>query len=110
MTKELGKEQKVLMVKEIEKARLRKQRMAHYQFEISVGIAVIVLVFVMMGFFMWVAYDAQKRWGGVNMHKYRDTLEAVKRQEWFEHQRKLKEYQDFLEQERRKRERSESSN
>jgi hypothetical protein len=110
MTKELGKEQKVLMVKEIEKARLRKQRMAHYQFEISVGIAVIVLVFVMMGFFMWVAYDAQRRWGGTNMHKYRDTLEAVRRQEWYEHQRKLKEYEDFLEQERRKRERSESSN
>ena len=109
MTKELGKEQKVLMVKEIEKARLRKQRMAHYQFEISVGIAAIILVFVMMGFFMWVAYDAQRRWGGTNMHKYRDTLEEVRKQEWYEHQKKLKEYEDFLEQERRKKERNESS-
>jgi hypothetical protein len=110
MTKELGKEQKVLMARELEKARLRKQRMAHYQFEISVGIAVILLVFVMMGFFMWVAHDAQKRWGGTNMHKYRDTLEEVRRQEWFEHQRKLKEYEDFLEQERKKKEQNESSN
>jgi hypothetical protein len=110
MTKELGAQQKVLMVKEIEKARLRKQRMAHYQFEISLGIALIVLVFVMMGFFMWVAHDAQKRWGGTNMHKYRDTLEEIRRQEWFAHQRKLKEYEDFLEQERRRKEQNESSN
>ena len=110
MTKELGAQQKVLMVKEMEKARLRKRRMAHYQFEISVGIASIVLVFVMMGVFMWVAYDAQKRWGGTNMHKYRDTLEAVRRQEWFEHQRKLKEYEDFLAQERRLKEQNESGN
>ena len=110
MTKELGAQQKVLMVREIEKARLRKQRMAHYQFEISLGIALIALVFVMMGFFMWVAHDAQKRWGGTNMHKYRDTLEEVRRQEWYEHQRKLKEYEDFLEQERRKKEQNESSN
>ena len=110
MTKELGKEQRLLMARELEKARLRKQRMSHYHFEISVGIAVIVLVFVMMGFFMWVANDAQKRWGGTNMHKYRDTLEEVRRQEWFEHQRKLKEYEDFLEQERKKKEQNESSN
>jgi len=110
MTKELGKEQKALMARELEKARLRKQRMAHYHFEISVGIAVIILIFVMMGFFMWVAHDAQKRWGGTNMHRYRDTLEEINRQEWFEHQRKLKQYEDFLEQERKKKEQNESSN
>jgi hypothetical protein len=110
MTKELGKEQKALMARELEKARLRKQRMTHYHFEISVGIAVIILIFVMMGFFMWVAHDAQKRWGGTNMHRYRDTLEEINRQEWFEHQRKLKQYEDFLEQERKKKEQNESSN
>jgi hypothetical protein len=110
MTKELGKEQRLLMARELEKARLRKRRMAHYHFEISVGIAVIILIFVMMGFFMWVAHDAQKRWGGTNMHRYRDTLEEINRQEWFEHQRKLKQYEDFLEQERKKKEQNESSN
>ena len=110
MTKELGAQQKVLMIKEIEKARLRKQRMAHYQFEISVGIAAIILVFVMMGMFMYIAHDAQKRWGGVTSTQYRDTLERVRKQEWYEHQRKLKEYEDFLEQERRKKEQIESSN
>jgi hypothetical protein len=108
MTKELGKQQKVLIAKEIQKARQRKDRMRKYQFEISVGIATIILVLFMMGFFMWVAYDAQKRWGGTNMHKYRDTLEEVRKQEWFEHQRKLKEYDDFLEQKRRKKEQNES--
>ena len=110
MTKELGAQQKVLMVKEIEKARLRKQRMSHYRFEISLGIALIILVFVTMGVFMYIAHDAQKRWGGTNTHRYRDTLEEIKRQEWFEHQRKLKEYEDFLEQERRRKEQNESSN
>jgi hypothetical protein len=98
MTKELGAQQKVLMVKEMEKARLRKQRMSHYQFEISVGIAVIVLVFVMMGMFMYIAYDAQKRWGGVTSTQYRDTLERVRKQEWYEHQKKLQEYELFLKQ------------
>jgi hypothetical protein len=84
--------------------------MAHYQFEISVGIAAITLVFVMMGFFMWVAHDAQKRWGGTNMHKYRDTLEEVRRQEWFEHQKKLQEYELFLQQKKAEKQASESGN
>jgi hypothetical protein len=109
MTKELGKEQKALMVKELDKARLRKQRMAKYQFEIAFGIAVIFLVFVLMGFFMWVSYDAQRRWGGINMHKYRDTLEEVRKQEWYEHQKKLRDYEQYLEQKRREKEQNESS-
>jgi hypothetical protein len=110
MTKELGKEQKVLMARELEKARLRKQRMAHYHFEISVGIAVIILVFVMMGMFMWIAHDAQKRWGNVTSTRYRDTLEQVRKQEWFEHQKKLREYELFLQQQKAEKQASESSN
>jgi hypothetical protein len=109
MTKELGKEQKVLMVQELEKARRKRQRMAKYQFEIAFGISVIVLVFVLMGFFMWVSYDAQRRWGGINMHKYRDTLEEVRKQEWYEHQKKLRDYEEYLEQKRREKEQNESS-
>jgi hypothetical protein len=110
MTKELGAQQKVLMIKEIEKARLRKQRMSHYQFEISVGIAAVILVFVMMGVFMYIAYDAQKRWGGVTSTQYRDTLERVRKQEWFEHQKKLQEYELFLQQQKAEKQASESSN
>lgn len=110
MTKELGKEQKVLMARELAKAHRRRQRIQKYQFEFAFGISVLFLMLFMGGFFMWVAHDAQRRWGGINMHKYRDTLEEVKKQEWFEHQKKLKEYEDFLEQQRRSKEQNESSN
>jgi len=57
---------------------------------------------------MWVAYDAQQRWG--NPTQYRDTLREVQKQEWFERQKKIKEYQEFLEQRRRQTEQDESRN
>jgi hypothetical protein len=109
MTKELGKEQKVLMARELERAHRKRQRMQKYQFEIALGIASIVLIFVMMGMFMYIAYDAQRRWGGVTDTRYRDTLEAVQKQEWFERQRRLKEYEEFLEQRRHQDKQDESS-
>ena len=108
MTKEMGKEQKVLMGREFEKARLKRQRMQKYQFEIALGIGAIAVVFVMMGVFMYIAYDAQQRWG--NPTQYRDTLSAVQKQEWFERQRRLQEYEEFLAQRRRQAEQNESSN
>jgi hypothetical protein len=108
MTKEMGKEQKVLMAREFEKARRKRQRMQKYQFEIALGIGAIAVVFVMMGVFMYIAYDAQQRWGGPIDTSYRDTLEAVQKQEWFERQRRLQEYQEFLDQ-RRQEKQNESS-
>jgi hypothetical protein len=110
MTKELGKEQKVLMAKEFEKARLRKKRMAKYQFEIAFGISIIFLIIFMGGFFMWVAHDAQQRWGDwINRpNNYRAQEEAIRKQEWFAHQQKLREYEEFLEQKRRQQEKNES--
>lgn len=100
MTKELGKEQKALMAQELAKARRRRQRIAKYQFEFAVGISVIVLILFMGGFFMWLAHDAQKRWGDwINRpHNFRETEAALRRQEWFEHQKKLQEYELFLQQ------------
>jgi hypothetical protein len=62
---------------------------------------------IMGGFFMWVAYDAQRRWG--NPTQYRDTLAAVQKQEWFERQKRLQEYEEFLAQRRRQAEHDESS-
>ena len=109
MTKEMGKEQKVLMSRELEKAWRKRQRMQKYQFEIALGIALIVLMFATMGMFMYIAYDAQRRWGGPIDARYRDTLEAVQKQEWFERQQRLQEYQEFLEQRRRESEQNESS-
>ena len=107
MTKELGKEQKVLMAQELAKARRKRQRMQKYQFEIALGIGCLVVMLVMGGFFMWVAYDAQRRWG--NPTEFRDTLAAVQKQEWFERQRRLQEYEEFLAQRRRQAEQNESS-
>jgi hypothetical protein len=108
MTKELGKEQKVLMAQELAKARRRRQRMQRYQFEIVLGVAALIAIIIMAGFFMWVAHDAQRRWG--NPTEFRDTLAAVQKQEWFERQRRLQEYQEFLEDKRRRAEQNESSN
>jgi len=109
MTKEMGKEQKVLMTRELEKAWRKRQRMQKYQFEIALGIGAIAVVFVMMGVFMYIAYDAQRRWGSVTDTRYRDTLEAVQKQEWFERQRRLQEYQEFLDQRQREAKQNESS-
>jgi hypothetical protein len=109
MTKEMGKEQRVLMAREFEKARRKRQRMQKYQFEIALGIGAIAVVFVMMGVFVYIAYDAQRRWGGVTDTRYRDTLEAVQKQEWFERQRRLQEYQEFLDQRQREAKQNESS-
>lgn len=114
MTKELGKQQKDLIAKqmqqEIIKAKRRKQRMAKYQFEFAFGISVFILVLVMSGFFMWVAHDAQQRWGDVTGTRYRDTLERVRKEEWFERQRKLQEYELFLQQRQEEEQARESSN
>ena len=109
MTKEMGKEQKILMSVELEKAHRKRQRMQKYQFEIALGIGAVVLMFAVMGMFMYIAHDAQRRWGGVTDTRYRDTLEAVEKQEWFERQQRLQQYQEFLEQ-RRQAEKNESSN
>jgi hypothetical protein len=113
MTKVLGAQQKVLVARQMQadaaKARRRKERMTKYQFEFAFGMGILALMLVMGGFFMWVAYDAQQRWGNYIKHGYRDTLEEVKKQEWFERQKRLKEYENFLEQERRRKEQNESS-
>jgi hypothetical protein len=108
MTQELGQEQRVLMAQEITRANRRRQRMQKYQFEFALGVAVLIAMLIMGGFFMWVAYDAQRRWG--NPTQYRDTLAAVKKQEWYERQRRLQEYQEFLAQRQRQTRPDESDN
>jgi hypothetical protein len=113
MTKEMGKQQRVLIAQQMQadaaKARRRKERMAKYQFEFVFGIGVLVLMLIMGGLFMWIAHDAQQRWGNYLKHDYRDTLERVKREEWFEHQKKLQEYELFLQQKRQEEQARESN-
>jgi hypothetical protein len=103
MTKELGAQQKVLVAKQMQidaaKAKRRAMLKQHYQLEFAIGIGCLAVMFVMGGFFMWVAHDAQKRWGSALTDRpYQKQLEAVRRQEWFEHQKKLDDYQEFLRQ------------
>jgi len=104
MTKEMGKEQKVLIAQQMQaeafKALRRKQRMLKYQFEFVFGAGIIVLILTMGGLFMYIAHDAQKRWGGPASTRYRDTLERIKKEEWFERQKKLQQYELFLQQQR----------
>jgi hypothetical protein len=59
---------------------------------------------------MYIAYDAQTRWGTyINRpNNFREQAEAIRKQEWFERQKKLKEYENYLEQERIKREQNET--
>jgi hypothetical protein len=102
MTKELGAQQKTLIAKQMQqeatKAKQRKQRMAKYQFELAVGIALLVIMLIMGGVFMYIAYDAQKRWGNyINRpNNFRNQEEAIRKQEWFERQKKLQDYEEFL--------------
>ena len=102
MTKELGKQQKELIARKMaeETARLKrkKARMAKYQFEFVVGVGALAAVLVMGGFFMWLAHDAQQRWGRYVTTEARDTLERVRKEEWYQHQRQLTEYEEFLKQ------------
>ena len=63
MTKVLGAQQKVLIAKQMQadaaKAKRRKDRMAKYQFEFILGVAIIIIIMFMGGVFMYIAHDAQ---------------------------------------------------
>lgn len=103
MTKELGAQQKELVAKQMQaeaaKAKRRAMMKQHYQLEFAIGIGCLVVMMVMGGMFMWIAHDAQKRWGSAFTDRpYQKQLEAIRKQEWFEHQKKLDDYEEFLRQ------------
>lgn len=106
MTKELGAQQKNLVAKQMQqeaiKAKQRKERISRYHFEIAIGISIFILILVMAGMFMYIAHDAQQRWGDyINRpNNFRETEKAIREQEWFIHQQKLKEYEEYLKQKR----------
>jgi t-SNARE complex subunit (syntaxin) len=66
MMKQMGKEQKVLITQQIQRQAVedkRKQaRLKKLRDEFVVGVAVIVIIFVMGGVFMYVAYDRQQKY------------------------------------------------
>lgn len=110
MTKELGAQQKILIAKQMQaeafKAKQRKERMAKYQFEFALGIGVLTVMLFMGGVFMYIAYDAQTRWGNyINRpNNFREQEQAIRKQEWFERQKKIQEYEEFLKAKRRREE------
>jgi hypothetical protein len=66
MMKKMGAEQKVLITQQIQRQavqdRRRAARLKRLQEEFIIGIAIISIIFVMGGLFMWVAYDRQQKY------------------------------------------------
>ena len=66
MMKQMGKEQKALIAKQMQKEAIQKKRraarMKQLQNEFIVGVAIIIVIFTMGGTFMWVAYDRQQKY------------------------------------------------
>jgi hypothetical protein len=66
MMKEMGKEQKGLLIKQMkQQAILDKRRLARMRKlrdEFATGVAIVIIIFVMAGVFMWVAYDRQQKY------------------------------------------------
>jgi hypothetical protein len=66
MMKEMGKEQKVLLIKQMKQEAIlekrREARMRKIRDEFATGVAIVIIIFVMAGVFMWVAYDRQQKY------------------------------------------------
>jgi hypothetical protein len=66
MMKQMGKEQSVLIAKQMQiqavQDRRRAARMRRLRDEFIIGVAIIVIIFTMGGTFMWVAYDRQQKY------------------------------------------------
>jgi hypothetical protein len=66
MMKQMGKEQKVLIVAQMKRQELedrrRTRRMKKLREEFLIGISIIIIILTMGGVFMWVAYDRQKKY------------------------------------------------
>ena len=66
MMKQMGKEQGVLIAKQMQQQALvdkrRQRRLKQLRDEFVVGIAIIIIIFVMGGMFVYVAYDRQQKY------------------------------------------------
>ena len=103
MTKTLGAEQKILIAKQMQqdaiKAKRRAERLKHYQLDIAAGIGFLIVVFVMMGLFVYISYDAQKRWPKLNTSSAREYRTKLELLEIEETQEKLEKRRKQLERE-----------
>ena len=66
MMKQMGKEQSVLIARQMQQQAVvdkrRQLRLKRLREEFIVGVAVIIIIFVMAGMFMYVAYDRQRKY------------------------------------------------
>ena len=66
MMKQMGKEQSVLIAKQMQQQAIvdkrRQRRLKQLRDEFIVGIAIIIIIIVMGGVFMWVAHDRQRKY------------------------------------------------
>jgi hypothetical protein len=85
MTKELGKEQKVLIAKQMEqdaiKARRKAARMETYKLEFGAAIGFLVLCIVMGILWAWINHDSKQRHPDIWNRTYQTELEKQKRYE-----------------------------
>ena len=85
MTKEMGKEQRVLIAKQMQedaiKAKRRAERNEKYKFEFGLFVAFIILCLFMAGFWTWLVYNKEERWPELKNKTYQIELEKQKRYE-----------------------------
>lgn len=66
MMKQMGKEQSVLIAKQMQRQAVidkrRKARLKRLREEFILGVVIILMIFVIGGMFMWVAYDRQRKY------------------------------------------------
>ena len=66
MMKEMSKEQKLLVTRQMQsqavQERRRQTRLKQLKHEFVIGVAIMIIIFVMAGVFMWVAHDRQKKY------------------------------------------------
>jgi hypothetical protein len=85
MTKEMGKQQKVLIAKQMQedavKAKRRAARMETYKLEFGAVIGFVVLCIVMAILWTWINYDSKQRHPDIWNKTYQTELEKQKRYE-----------------------------
>jgi hypothetical protein len=103
MTREMGKQQKLLIAKQMQaeaaKARRRANMMRHYQIDIALGIGFFIFVIATMFMFMYISHDAQKRWPRLNTENAREYRTKLELLEIEETQEKLEKRRKELERE-----------
>ena len=89
MMEQMGKEQKVLITKQMQiqvvQERRRAARLKKLQIEFAVGVAIIFVIIAMGGLFMWIAYDRQQKYPNLGS----EMIPKTERQRQYESQKQV---------------------